>query len=176
MVTDLIDKIRTEQNMEFKKKLTWLLIREMCYHSFAESEVLYPSLVKYLKEGQGKEFRDKCMAEHVELEKTLELLDGINGDSKENKYDGFFDAVIQWHTKHVAFEEKEVLPLLEKAAQSDTQITLGHEFCSSRNSAPSRPHPSAPKTPPASTVAAVALRAADALRDRNRFKDDGTPI
>jgi len=171
-LNDLVHKIQNEKNLECKKKQTWCLIREMCHHSYQEQEVLHPALLKYLKEGQGKQWYDKSVGEHDELEKVLDALDGIDGDPRNDKYNTYFDSVVKLHQHHIQQEEKDVLPLLEAAAQMDTLKKLGADYCNARASAPTRPHPSAPKN----AVALSALRVADVLKDKSRFKDDGTCV
>jgi hypothetical protein len=65
----------------------------------------------------------------------------------------------------VAFEDKLLLELNEKLSDS-VSSRLGRKVRSAEKRAPTRPHPHAPKRPPAVQVAGAAAAAADSVRDR----------
>ena len=94
---------------------------------------------------------------------------GARGDAGEPSPFGSKLRVLAENVRrHVAEEETELLPLLERSLDDERRRELGAVLDRAKRAAPTRPHPAAPDTPPgifvAGAVAAVYDRSRDALR------------
>lgn len=73
---------------------------------------------------------------------------------------------------HVEEEENELFPQLRSTLGEHRLMEVGQQLAEAKRRAPTRPHPHAPDTPPASVaagpVAAVVDKARDAVRDAAR--------
>ncbi|MEU4606427.1 hypothetical protein AB0F43_25840 [Kribbella sp. NPDC023972] len=73
---------------------------------------------------------------------------------------------------HLHEEEQQVLPRLQDACSAEELQELGRMVVRAKDSAPTRPHPSAPDKPPANLILGPGVGMIDKLRDafsgRNR--------
>jgi hypothetical protein len=91
--------------------------------------------------------------------------------------DANFDPAIDslWETlsQHITEEERDDLPELEKAIDSDMSGSLARSFHRTKHFVPTRSHPSAPDRPPFETAAGLLTTPLDKLMDMFRkFPDD----
>jgi len=143
------------------------IIRALSVHSFAEKEALYPALKKV--EG-GEEMANKALNEHSVLDKMLYQADQakeINSDYIQN-----MNHIIQEAREHMTDEEQSNLPYLQKNSKDDDLRKMADAYEKSKSRAPTRPHPSAPVTPPFSTMAGIITKPIDKLKDKSRFADE----
>ncbi|MFF1542681.1 hemerythrin domain-containing protein [Streptomyces sp. NPDC058291] len=145
------------QRRELADRLTMELIR----HSVAEEEHLYPTVRRYVD--GGDDLADKEIADHAEVERMLKELEGCRPG------DGTFDTLIlrlkNSVTAHVSDEENRLFPMLADVCSPDALEELGEKVRSAKRHAPTRPHPSAPDTPPANKILAPGAGMVDRLRD-----------
>ncbi|GGR96291.1 hemerythrin [Streptomyces humidus] len=145
------------QRRELADRLTMELIR----HSVAEEEHLYPTVRRYVD--GGDDLADKELTDHAEAEHLLKELESCRPG------DGRFDALIlrlkTSVTAHVDDEENQLFPLLADVCSADALEELGERVRSAKRHAPTRPHPSAPDTPPANKLLAPGAGMVDRLRD-----------
>ncbi len=98
----------------------------------------------------GVDLADKELADHSEVERMLKELEGCEPG------DGRFDALIQQLktsvTAHVSDEENRLFRLLADSCSADDLAELGDKVRSAKKTAPTRPHPAAPDTPPANKL------------------------
>ncbi|MGW2615698.1 hemerythrin domain-containing protein [Streptomyces sp. NPDC001500] len=145
------------QRRELADRLTMELVR----HSVAEEQYLYPTVRRYVD--GGDDLADKELADHAEVEQMLKELEGCEPG------DGRFDALIMRLkdsvTAHVGDEENRLFPMLADVCSADALEELGEKVRSAKRHAPTRPHPSAPDTPPANKLLAPGAGMVDRLRD-----------
>ncbi|MDQ0757705.1 hemerythrin domain-containing protein [Streptomyces canus] len=145
------------QRRELADRLTMELIR----HSVAEEEYLYPAVRRYVD--GGDDLADKEIADHADVERMLKELEGSQPG------DGQFDTLIlrlkNSVTAHVSDEESRLFPILADVCSADALEDLGEKVRSAKRHAPTRPHPSAPDTPPANKILAPGTGMVDRLRD-----------
>jgi hypothetical protein len=67
--------------------------------------------------------------------------------------------------RHVVEEERDLLPAMKRALSPEELRTLADALARAKGSAPTRPHPTAPDEPPASTIANAGAAAYDRSRD-----------
>jgi hemerythrin superfamily protein len=136
------------------------LVRALSIHAAIEEQVVYPAL----REGAGERVLD-ALEEHHAVKLTLAELEkaSLAGERFAAKV-----RVLEQHVReHVAEEERELLPRLRDLGAARLR-ELGDALAKAKRSAPTRPHPAAPDTPPgnviAGTVVAIYDRGRDALR------------
>lgn len=161
-VADLFNRIQglppgSPQRKDLIDEVTIELVR----HSVAEEQYLYPAVREHV-DGGGP-LADKELADHAEVEQMLKRLEGLPADDAQ--FDGLVTRLITEVTKHVADEEQRLFPLLAAACSPQQLDELGDKIRTAKKTAPTRPHPSAPDTPPANKLLAPGAGLVDRARD-----------
>lgn len=144
------------------------IITELVRHSVAEEQYLYPAARKSLPDGD--ELADHEVEEHAEAEQVMKDLENLNPGDAE--FDEKVRKLIGDIRHHVEDEERDLFPRLQQVCSQDELQDLGDKIVRAKESAPTRPHPSAPDTPPANKIldpgAGMVDRMRDALSGRSR--------
>lgn len=139
------------------------LVRALSVHAAVEEQFVYPVL---REAGAGAAVLE-ALEEHHAVKLTLAELERLPATSARHVAKVRFLA--ESVRRHVAEEEKELLPRLERALDDAGRRALGEALERAKRAAPTRPHPAAPDTPPGNLVtgalAALYDRSRDALRD-----------
>ncbi|GGU38142.1 hemerythrin domain-containing protein [Streptomyces lavendofoliae] len=146
-----------EQRRELADELTMELIR----HAVAEEMYLYPAVRRYVD--GGDDLADKEIEDHSEVERMLKDLEGCRPG--EAQFDALINRLQSTVTAHVADEENRLFPLLAESCSPQALDELGEKIRSAKKTAPTRPHPAAPDTPPANKLLAPGTGMVDRLRD-----------
>jgi hemerythrin superfamily protein len=146
---------------ERRRELVEVIIRELSIHAAIEETVLYPEIREAVP--GGKELVEEGLEEHQDAKETLNELDGMVGEDPQ--LEAKVRSLIGDVRHHVEEEEGEILPKLESALSSDRLQDLGARLERAKESAPTRPHPLAPSTPPANLVTGPAAGLVDRVRD-----------
>jgi hemerythrin superfamily protein len=161
-VEDLFERLYGTAPGCAERKLTLdALTIELVRHSVAEEQHLYPAVREHL-EGGGL-LADKEIADHGHIE---ELLKGLEGRDAEDR--DFDQLVRQLHTEviaHVEDEERNLFPKLRDGVHPYVLELLGDKVREAKKTAPTRPHPQAPSTPPLIKLLAPGLGLVDRVRD-----------
>jgi hypothetical protein len=153
---------RAEDDVEVRGRLAREIVRELSLHAAIEEQLLYPAL---RNAGLRRDVLD-ALEEHHAAKVTLAEIDAMpaSGERFASKMGVLFTSV----RAHIEEEEAELLPGLERALDVRARQELGDSLEHARRAAPTRPHPTAPDTPPgnliANAMAAIADRARDAAR------------
>ncbi|MGW5679939.1 hemerythrin domain-containing protein [Streptomyces sp. NPDC003860] len=145
------------QRRDFAVDLTVELIR----HSVAEEQYLYPAVREYVDGGDS--LADKELRDHAAVEELLKKLEGRR--AKDPLFD---DLVVQLRMEvnaHVRDEEDRLFPELAAATTPKTLDELGDKIRKAKRTAPTRPHPHAPNTPPANKILGPGVGLVDRARD-----------
>jgi hemerythrin superfamily protein len=157
-----------EGTPQHRRDLADHLTAELVRHSVAEEMYVYPAARRVLAD--GNEVADREIAEHAEVERILKDLEGV--DATDPQFDELVGNVITEVRHHMLDEEQQLLPRLQRACSSDELLELGRIMVRAKDSAPTRPHPSAPDKPPANRILGPGVGMIDRLRDaltgRNR--------
>ncbi|MFF6998920.1 hemerythrin domain-containing protein [Streptomyces sp. NPDC008313] len=144
-----------------QRELADQLTMELVRHSVAEEEHLYPAVRRFVDDGD--DLADKELEDHAEVERMLKELEGCEPG------DGRFDALVARLktsvTSHVNDEENRLFPLLAESCPPGALDELGEKVRSAKKTAPTRPHPAAPDTPPANKLLAPGAGMVDRVRD-----------
>ncbi|MFG2287731.1 hemerythrin domain-containing protein [Streptomyces sp. NPDC048595] len=144
-----------------RKRLIDEVTIELVRHSVAEEMYLYPAVREHVANGDA--MADKELKDHGEVEKTLKKLEGCSADNPQ--LDQLFVALKNSVTSHVQDEESNLFPQLKTACSDEALNTLGDKIRTAKKVAPTRPHPSAPVTPPANKILAPGAGLVDRVRD-----------
>lgn len=143
------------------QRIVSVTIAELVRHAIAEEQHLYPAFREYFEDGD--ELADHEIAEHSEIEETLKEMEGLDGDDPELR--DRFNQLVEEVTHHLEDEEADALPRLRDACPHDTLVRMGTKFLGAKRVAPTRPHPSAPDTPPLNKLLAPGTGLVDRIRD-----------
>jgi hemerythrin superfamily protein len=138
------------------------LVRELSVHAAVEEQHVYPAI---RAAGADDRVLD-ALEEHHAAKVTLAELQAT--PVEHPRFGAKLRVLAESVRRHVTEEERELLPLLERALDDDRRRALGDALERARRAAPTRPHPAAPDTPPGNFVvgalAAIYDRSRDALR------------
>ncbi|MDQ3886340.1 MAG: hemerythrin domain-containing protein [Actinomycetota bacterium] len=172
VVTTLIDDHRAvervfqelesrEDNPQQRRELADHVIAELVRHSVAEEQYLYPAVRKALQDGD--QLADHEISEHAEAERTMKDLDGM--DPTDPRFDELLGKLMSEVRHHVQDEESDLFPRLREACAETELVELGERVVRAKESAPTRPHPSAPDKPPMNKILAPGAGLVDKMRD-----------
>ncbi|NEB03691.1 hemerythrin domain-containing protein [Streptomyces sp. SID13726] len=134
---------------------------ELVRHSVAEEEYLYPAVREYLV--NGNTMADREIEDHSTAERLMKDLEGCEPD--DPGFDRLIGELMTEVRSHIADEEQNLFPQLRAACSEKELDELGDKVRMAKKTAPTRPHPSAPDTPPANKLLAPGAGMVDRLRD-----------
>ena len=161
-VEELFDQInalppRDEERRTIADRFTIELVR----HSVAEEMCLYPAVREHVPGGAA--MADKEIADHARVEELLKELEKAGVD--EPAFDDLVARLIAEVSNHVADEEERLFPALADVCSPQRLDELGDQVRQAKSKAPTRPHPSAPDTPPGNKLLAPGTGLVDRARD-----------
>ncbi|MEV7994951.1 hemerythrin domain-containing protein [Streptomyces sp. NPDC086077] len=161
-VEELFGKIEALPAGDKKRKVyADQAVMELVRHSVAEEAYLYPATREFLSD--GNKVADKEIEDHAEAERTMKDLESVDADDKE--FDRLIGELMTEIRSHVRDEEDNLFPRLRAAMSEDQLMELGDKVRQAKKTAPTRPHPSAPDTPPANKLLAPGVGMVDRIRD-----------
>jgi hypothetical protein len=122
---------------------------------------MYPAAREALPDGD--KVADHELEEHAEAEKVMKQLDGL--DPTDPRFDELVGTLMSDIRHHIAEEESDLLPKLQEACSTEQLRDLGEKVTRAKKMAPTRPHPSAPDTPPANKILGPGTALVDRMRD-----------
>jgi hemerythrin superfamily protein len=137
------------------------VITELVRHSVAEEMYLYPATRKVLP--GGDQLADREIEEHAAAEQVMKDLEKVAPE--DARFDQLLAQLIADIRGHVADEETDLFPRLQAACSEQELVELGEKVRQAKKMAPTRPHPSAPDTPPLNKVLGPPIGLVDRIRD-----------
>ncbi|MFJ9818566.1 hemerythrin domain-containing protein [Streptomyces sp. NPDC101151] len=134
---------------------------ELVRHSVAEEQYLYPAVREYIEGGAA--LADKEIAEHAEAEKLMKELEHLRVDDAQ--FHPTLQMLMDDVNAHLHDEENQLFPRLRQSCTAEALDDLGDKIRRAKAMAPTRPHPSAPDTPPANKLLAPGAGLVDRVRD-----------
>ncbi|MER7170189.1 hemerythrin domain-containing protein [Streptomyces mesophilus] len=144
-----------------RKQLVDEVTIELVRHSVAEEQQLYPAVREHVSGGDA--LADKELADHSRVENLLKDLEQCQAD--DPRFDALVARLQAEVGEHVADEEQNLFAQLATSCSPHTLHELGEKVRTAKKLAPTRPHPSAPSTPPANTLLAPGVGLVDRIRD-----------
>ncbi|SEG07244.1 Hemerythrin HHE cation binding domain-containing protein [Thermomonospora echinospora] len=144
-----------------RREVTDQVIIELVRHAVAEEQYLYPAVRRHLPDGDR--IADKEIADHAAAERTMKELERI--DTGDHRFDDVFGRLEREVREHIAEEEDLLFPRLRSVCDGETLVDLGAKVERAKKTAPTRPHPSTPDTPPLNRLLDPGTGLVDRARD-----------
>ncbi|HEV2640266.1 MAG TPA: hemerythrin domain-containing protein [Actinocrinis sp.] len=135
---------------------------ELSGHTSAEEQYLYPTVREYVPEGAA--LADGELAAHARIEALLRRLEGAS--DRGGEFGDLLERLAAEVDAHMRDEEDRVFPALARACSPDALDELGRTVRTAKVTAPTRPHPASPDTPPGNILLDPALGLIDRARDQ----------
>lgn len=146
------------------------LTAEVVRHSVAEEMYLYPAAREVLPDGDA--LVDEELEEHAEAEQLLKRWEKMDGDDPQ--FLPTFGEIRKGLLHHIDEEEEpKLFPQMQAALSQEQQVELGEKITRAKKLAPTRPHPSAPDSPPGDKILGVPLGIVDRIRDKMSGRETG---
>jgi iron-sulfur cluster repair protein YtfE (RIC family) len=144
-----------------RRQLADQLTVELVRHSVAEQQHLYPAYRAAVPDDAG--LADKEIADHAEAEQLLRTLEPLAADDLD--FDTTLAELQDAISAHVTDEENRLFPRLYETLDHARLLELGEKIRAAKQTAPTRPHPDAPDTPPWNKILAPGAGLVDRARD-----------
>jgi hemerythrin superfamily protein len=161
-VEELFAQVEVTTDPKKLRKLTDQVITELIRHSDAEEQYLYPAVRDHVP--GGDQLADKEIKDHNKVEEALKTLEKM--DTDEPTFIHTFRQMSNEVRAHIKEEEDELFPQLREHATTDQLRELGDKIQTAKKMAPTRPHPSAPDTPPLNKILGAGVGLVDRIRDK----------
>ncbi|MFI7611602.1 hemerythrin domain-containing protein [Nonomuraea terrae] len=146
---------------ERAKTLAEKVVIELVRHSVAEEAYLYPAAREHIEGGDA--IVDEEIAEHAEAEETMKQLERLQPGDAE--FWPTMERLMREIRHHIQEEENDLFPRLRQACTQEQLVELAAKVERAKKMAPTRPHPSAPDTPPGNKLLAPGAGLVDRIRD-----------
>lgn len=152
-----------------RQELANQIIQELSVHAVVEEQYLYPLTADLVS--NGEQMADHSLEEHQGIKDRLAELDDM--EATDAGYEQQLAEVMATVSHHVEEEEGELFPQLRQSVGADRLAQVGDKMRRAKAVAPTRPHPSAPDTPPGNKILGAFAAVADKIRDTARdFPDE----
>jgi hemerythrin superfamily protein len=146
-----------------RQELFQRLVGELVRHEVAEEEILRP----VSRRDAGEAIANARIKEESRAEELLKDMEKLDPGSAE--FAAKLAKLRRDVERHAEAEETKEFPRVAKKETTERLEQMGRAYEAAKKAAPTRPHPSTPNTPVASTLAgpfaAVIDRTRDAVRD-----------
>lgn len=167
---DLFRQIESTEDTEDLRRLTDTVIAELVRHAIAEEQYLYPAMREHLPDGDS--IVDHEIEEHSEAEETMKEIEGM--DATDPAFRDKVNTLMEEIRHHLKDEEEDAPPQLAEVCPHEALVELGRKVEQAKKIAPTRPHPSAPDTPPWNKILAPGAGLVDRVRDALTGRAHGT--
>ena len=149
-----------------QRKLAEQVIKELSVHAAVEEMVFYPAV-----RGRVPETEDtvlESLEEHHIVKWVLSELEDMKPDHE--RFKAKMTVLIESVRHHVEEEESELFPQVRKAVGRKELAELGEALEKAKKTAPTKPHPRAPDTPPGNLLAGPTAGLVDKARTKVKEK------
>jgi hemerythrin-like domain-containing protein len=185
-VERLFERFERSRSAAERKRVADELVRELSVHATIEEQLVYPRLRQAFaadggagRTGRGDRARGRRAGRNrnrshlppgergvfVALEEhhfaKLALVEIEKLAATDGRFEGKVHVLAESVRHHVEEEERDLLPVLERALSSAELDDLGEVLQKAKKLAPTRPHPAAPDEPPGNLLASAAASAYD---------------
>ena len=161
MFAELIDlSARTDDpSTQRRKDVADQVTIELVRHSVAEEAEVYPLFAKRISKDEATEMEE----EHSKAERTMKALEKLS--PHEPDFERQLEHLMHEVRAHIEEEERSAFPKMREVFSPDELLEHGAKVERVKGVAPTRPHPSAPDTPPADKILGPVTGLFDRLRD-----------
>jgi hemerythrin superfamily protein len=143
-----------------KKKLVAQMIKELSVHAAIEEEIFYPAARHAVEETTPDVL--EALEEHHIVKWVLSELEGM--DPSDERFDAKVTVLIELVRHHVDEEEHEFFPEVRRGLGRTRLGEIGEQLEKAKRTAPTRPHPRQPDTPPGNLMAGLVAGVVDHAR------------
>jgi hemerythrin-like domain-containing protein len=147
--------------LRLQEKLVEYLVIEESKHEAVEEEYFWPVVRERIPDGD--ELADHAIEQEQQGKYVLDELIGLKADKP--RFRELVTAFIRDGREHIAYEEEQVWPKLQKVLSRREAGALGKKLRQGKKIAPTRPHPRTPPRPGILKTAGAAAAAVDKGRD-----------
>jgi hemerythrin-like domain-containing protein len=151
----------TPVDHDARKRLVTELVMAESAHEAVEEQYFWPSVQHWLEEGHA--LAQPALEQEQSAKQLLDELDGL--EAGERAFENLVARVIADGRAHIAYEEREVWPVMQKEMDPTALDELGEKMAAAKKAAPTRPHPHTPPKPGVLKTAGAAAAATDRMRD-----------
>ena len=145
-----------------KRRTVKKIIEELSVHAAIEELAFYPAIREEVEDAEDVVL--ESMEEHHVVKWVLSELDNMEPDHE--RFDAKVSVLIENVRHHVKEEETELFPEVRAALGRKRLAEIGAALEKAKKTAPKRPHPRLPDTPPGNVVAGLVAGAVDSVRER----------
>lgn len=149
-----------------QRKLAEKVIKELSVHAAIEEMLFYPAVRDRVPSAEDTVL--EALEEHHVVKWVLSEIEDMKPDHE--RFKAKMTVMIESVRHHVEEEEKELFPEVRKAVGRKELAELGTALEKAKKTAPTRPHPRAPDTPPGNLVAGTAAGVVDKARTKVKAK------
>lgn len=149
-----------DEQTRYQNQLTWELAR----HMIGEELIVYPALIKYVKNGQA--LADEGRAEHQDIKEQLKMFQGLR--STDPRFIPTLNNLMGDLENHIRKEEDQDFARLEATISKEDSEELARSLGRTKMFLPSRSHPLAPTSPPFETAVGLLTAPVDIVADMFR--------
>lgn len=160
-VESVFKELESNADPDTRRQLAEHVITELVRHSVAEEMYLYPTARRVVPDGD--KIADHELQEHAEAEEIMKKIEKTKDE--DATFDQLVGELIKEIRHHIEDEEGDLLPKLRAACDAEELDELSQKFQSAKKTAPTRPHPSAPDTPPGNKILGPGVGLIDRMRD-----------
>jgi hemerythrin superfamily protein len=142
-----------------KRQIVDKVIEHLSVHAVIEEEFVYPAARKAIEEATGLVL--EALEEHHLVKVTLWELEKMA--PTDERFDAKMTVLIESVRHHVEEEENELFPQIREAMTQEELDELGTTLENAKLTAPTRPHPLAPDTPPLNMIVGLPVAVLDAV-------------
>jgi len=149
-----------------KQDIVERIVRELSIHAAIEEMVLYPAIREAAENGDMDKMVLESLEEHHLVKWVLWELERMSPD--DERFDAKVTVLIENVRHHVAEEEEELFPMVNKVYGRAQLADLGEAMENLKKTAPTHPHPRSPDEPPGNLVAGAGAALVDRALDVGR--------
>jgi hemerythrin superfamily protein len=147
-----------------RQDLVQRITEALSIHASIEEEIFYPAARRFVADA-GDDVLE-ALEEHHLVKVTLAELETM--DPSHERYGAKVTVLIENVRHHVEEEEGQLFPTIRDTLAKDQLREIGSELVAAKRTAPTRPYPEAPDTPPGNIVAQVLTAPLDAAANLNK--------
>lgn len=132
-----------------RQQLVTRMIESLSMHAAIEEQVFYPMARQEVPDTNDDVL--EALEEHHLVKLTLNELEGL--DPNHERFAAKITVLMENVRHHVEEEENELFPEIRRSLGDERLREIGRELAAAKQTAPTRPHPAAPDTPPGNIVA-----------------------
>jgi hemerythrin-like domain-containing protein len=144
-----------------KRQIVDQIIEELSVHASIEEQVFYPVVRETVP--TTEDIALESLEEHHIVKWVLSEL--VDLDPQAERFDAKVTVLIENVRHHVKEEQEDFFPKVRAALSRTALADLGEALAVAKKSAPTRPHPRLPDTPPSNAVVGAVAGVVDRVSD-----------